>query len=267
MRELPGSEGIRKPDQARRPSQTKSNAMNLTKKWMHTILRLGGIQVSRISPYTNDEVALSAMLNHARVDLLLDVGANVGQYAIRRFETGYAGRIVSFEPLSGPRAALEKKAAGHPSWCIAEQCALGDMEGSVTMQISDNSEASSLLSATDAHLRYSPHAAAVASEVVKMERLDRVAGGLVEASRSPFLKIDVQGFEKQVLDGTTSILPRLVGLQVELSFMPAYQGQELFPKMLSKINAMGFTVWRFIPAWVDHKTGRWLQADGVFFRS
>jgi hypothetical protein len=60
------------------------------------------------------------MLNHARVDLLLDVGANVGQYAMRRIETGYSGRIVSFEPLSGPRAALEKEAAGHPNWSIAE---------------------------------------------------------------------------------------------------------------------------------------------------
>jgi hypothetical protein len=100
-----------------------------------------------------------------------------------------------------------------------------------------------------------------------MERLDRVARGLVEASRAPFLKIDVQGFEKRVLDGTTSILPRLVGLQVELSFVPAYHGQELFPEMLALIDAMGFTAWRFIPVWVDHKTGRWLQADGVFFRS
>lgn len=206
------------------------------------------------------------MLKHADVDLLLDVGANVGQYAKERFANGYTGRIVSFEPLSGPRSILAREAAGYTNWEIAGQCALGDHEGTVTLHVAEDSEASSVLHATKSHLQYSSHAVEVGTEVVAMARLDRVAQPFLAKGQSPFLKIDVQGFEEQVLQGSTMILPKLVGLQIELSFLAMYDGQKLFPEMLSMINSMGFTLHRMFPAWIEHQTGRWLQADGIFFR-
>jgi hypothetical protein len=134
------------------------------------------------------------------------------------------------------------------------------------MHISENSIASSILAATNAHLQYSPQAVQVASEIVPLERLDHLAQSFVEGSKKPFLKIDVQGFEDQVLRGATKILPKLAGIQVELSFIPVYEGQKLFPEMISLITEMGFVLYRMIPGWLDVKTGRWLQADGIFFR-
>ena len=242
------------------------HSINPKNRLVHSLLRSAGIQASRISPYTNDQAALAAMLKHSGVDLILDIGANIGQYAKERFATGYTGRIVSFEPLSGPRAILFREAAGYSNWDVAEHCALGDHDGSVTLHIAEDSEASSVLKATKSHLQYSSHAAEIGTEVVAMARLDRVAQPFLSNSRAPFLKIDVQGFEEQVLQGATMILPKLVGLQIELSLVAMYDGQKIFPEMLSMLNGMGFTLHRMIPAWIEQKTGRWLQADGIFFR-
>jgi FkbM family methyltransferase len=243
-----------------------TNLMHSPKKWMKSLLARAGFQVSRISPYTDDSTALSTMFKHAHVDLVLDVGANIGQYAKNVIATGYTGRIVSFEPMSSARAELLSQAAAYPKWEVADQCALGDHQDTVTMHIAENSVASSILSATNAHLQYSPHAVQVAKEVVPMERLDLLAQPFIEKSQNPFLKIDVQGFEDQVLRGSTKILPKLVGLQVELSLIPIYEGQKLFPEMVSLITDMGFVLHRMMPEWIDQKTGRWWQADGVFFR-
>jgi FkbM family methyltransferase len=189
-----------------------STFVDQTKLLVHSILWRTGIQASRISPYTNDGVALTAMLNHARVDLLLDVGANVGQYAKERIASGYSGRIVSFEPLSEPRAVLLKEASVRANWQVADQCAIGENKGTVKMRISENSLASSILPLTNTHLNYSPRAVEVATEIVRLARLDEVAQPYLITSQSPFLKIDVQGFEDQVIAGSTRILPKLVGL-------------------------------------------------------
>jgi FkbM family methyltransferase len=240
--------------------------MSTPMSWARSLLSLAGLQVTRISPYTNDQVAMSALLQHAGVDLLLDVGANVGQYAKGKIAAGYTGRIVSFEPSSAARAELLRHAAAYPNWEVAGQYALGDRQGSVTLHIAENSVASSILSATKEHLQHSPQAVAVANEVVPMDRLDQLAQPFVEKSQKPFLKIDVQGVEDQVLRGTSKILPKIVGLQAELSLIPIYEGQKLLPEMLSLITEMGFVLNRMIPAWVDLKTGRWWQADGIFFR-
>lgn len=234
---------------------------------LRSMLRSVGIQASRISPYTNDKAALSAMLKQAGVDLILDVGANIGQYARERFASGYTGQIVSFEPLSSARKTLLKAAAASPNWHVVDQCALGDQAGTVTINVAEDSEASSVLAPSNNHLEHSSHAAPVATEVVPIFRLDEIARPYVEKSQSPFLKVDVQGFEEPVLRGATDILPRLVGLQIELSFVAMYNGQKLFPEMFALINGLGFTLHRMIPAWIENDTGRWLQADGLFFRT
>lgn len=239
------------------------------KGWLSVVkscLRAAGIQMSRISPYTDDLAALGAMLRGANVDLILDVGANVGQYAKACFANGYEGRIVSFEPLSQPREALLKEAADYANWDVAEHCALGAEEGVITIGVAEDSEASSILCPSAEHLKYSDRARRTLGEVVRIERLDCIAKQQIADSKSPFLKVDVQGFEDQVLLGAKNIIPDLSGLQIELSLLPLYDGQKLFPEMLAMINSMGFTLHRLIPAWIDRKTGRWLQVDGIFFR-
>lgn len=85
------------------------------------------------------------MLRAYGVDLVLDVGANVGQFARSLIDVGWTGRIVSFEPMSEPYAALQRASARHPQWEIAERCCIGDHNGEIELHASEDSVASSVL--------------------------------------------------------------------------------------------------------------------------
>ena len=220
-----------------------------------------GLQFSRITPLSSDAACLAALLEFHRVDLILDVGANVGQYASGVFSSGYRGRIVSFEPLAGPNAALLRASRDNPRWEVATRTCLGDREGEIEVNVSENSIASSVLPLTADHLRASPLARFVSSERVPVARLDSIADQYLADSRAPFLKIDVQGYEQQVLDGATETLKKLHGLQIELSLVPVYEGQSLLTEQLVFLERLGFSVYRFFPSFPDVRTGRWHGAD------
>ena len=93
---------------------------------------------------------LVQVLERARIDTVLDVGANVGQYAQSLRRAGYPHRIVSFEPLPEPNAYLYTLAQGDPAWQIAAPVALGAAFGEVSLNVSAESEMSSVLPFTPA---------------------------------------------------------------------------------------------------------------------
>jgi FkbM family methyltransferase len=72
------------------------------------------------------------------IDLVVDVGASVGQYASDLRAAGYGGRIVSFEPLQGPYGVLAAGAARDGCW-EAHRLALGDEAGDARMNVSEDS--------------------------------------------------------------------------------------------------------------------------------
>lgn len=224
-----------------------------------------GLKISRRSCATDDMLAMAAMMEAREVDLILDVGANVGQFAEKAFEAGYRNRIVSYEPLSRPHGILVDKCRENPNWSVERLC-IGDSPGEVELMISHNEIASSILDFTPRLSGYQPEFEYVGSEMVEIRTLDVAAQDVVAAAQNPFLKIDVQGFEEQVLQGAEETLVRCVGLQIELSFVELYQGQMLFSEMIQGLEEKGFTPYRFYPAWIDVRDGRWLQADGLFFR-
>ena len=209
---------------------------------------------------------LKLLITHD-IDLVLDVGANTGDWAKRLFETGYEGRIVSFEPLSLAYEELVKKSKSNPEWAVAQRCALGDTNGEAMINIAGNSESSSILPMLNSHIDAAPRAAYVGSERVKVCRLDTIAPVYLRDSRNPFLKIDVQGYEKKVLGGAGLILPQIKGLQLEISLVPLYDGETLFEDMLKEIKSLGFELWRVSPGFYDYRSGRMLQVNCEFFRT
>jgi hypothetical protein len=80
------------------------------------------------------------------------------------------------------------------------------------------------------------------------------------------VKADVQGFERAVIDGATHLLARAAGMQLELSFVPLYEGGMLYREALDLTESLGFVVMGMIPGFTDPRDGRLLQADGIFMR-
>jgi FkbM family methyltransferase len=207
-------------------------------------------------------------LTSRKIDVILDAGANSGQYATGLRHSEFAGRIVSFEPLSGPFARLAHNAAADPLW-DCRQYALGDDDTMISMNVAGNGAASSsILPMLQSHRDAFPRANYVSTEDVEIRRLDAVAPEVLRPNDAAFLKIDVQGFEKHVIaGGETTIKQHCAGMQVELSFAPLYDGDMLVQDALDLVDSLGFVLAGLAPGFIDVRNGRVLQADGVFFRA
>lgn len=198
------------------------------------------------------------------VDLVLDVGAARGGYATELREFGYTGRIVSFEPLAAAHADLVRAAASDPRW-ETRHTALGDTTGRQEIHVASNSDSSSLLPMAEQHRASSPDIGYVGTETIEVSRLDDVATEVLADTRTPFLKIDTQGFERAVLEGAEATVPRLAGLQLELSFVTLYEGGMLADEAISWAYDHGFVLVGLDQGFTD-PGGAVLQADGVFLR-
>ena len=224
-----------------------------------------GLEVSRRQVRTA-ATGKRSLLADQGIELLLDVGANIGQYATRVREEGYAGRIVSFEPLKEAHAELVLKARLDPGWTVHERCAIGAAIGEAEINVSKNSVSSSLLPMLAAHTQAAPDSVYVDKNLTKVLTLDAVMGQYRRARERVFLKIDTQGFEREVLEGAQESLKFVVGLQLELSIVPLYASQELYRWFLDDLEQRGFVLWSLVPGHVDPGTGQMVQFDGVFIR-
>jgi FkbM family methyltransferase len=212
---------------------------------------------------------VAQVLKQARVDLVLDVGANDGGYASTIRSIGYEGRVISFEPLSEPYRRLTERAAGDDSWSCM-QYAIGASTESVEINIAGNAGASSsVLPMLDKHVRAEPTSAYVGVETVPMRPLDRILEDAAVADDRIFLKIDVQGFEGAVLDGANDLLQsaRLLGLQMELSFTPMYEGGMTWQEGFARAEKAGLVLAGILPGFSDPVSGQMYQADAVFIRA
>lgn len=225
-----------------------------------------GIEIKKYMPGSSHMGSMQALLTYNKIDLVLDVGANVGQYAQMLRACGYQGRIVSFEPLASAHDTLLKLSKADALWDIAPRMALGAEEGEVEINVSANSVSSSIVGMLDMHVQSVPESRYVARERVSLRRLDNVVTPYLGNSRSILLKIDTQGFELQVLQGAQELLAKIKGLQLELSLVPLYEGETLYLDMINKINGLGFDLHGLFSTFTDVLSGRMLQADGVFFR-
>ncbi|CAD5372637.1 Methyltransf_21 domain-containing protein [Rubrivivax sp. A210] len=231
-----------------------------------SLLRKGGIEIRRRSLYSAQSLQLVRMLEHLGINLVLDVGANAGQYGAELRRDGYRGRIVSFEPLAAPHRALEQAAQRWGHWQAAPRMALGATEGDIEIHVAGNSVSSSILDMLSRHERVAPESAYVSSERVPLRRLDGVAGEYLDGSSRVLLKIDTQGYEEPVLAGAAGLLHRIAAIQVELSLVPLYADQRLFDEMRAMIGSLGFELFAVLPGLLDERTGQTLQLDGFFVR-
>lgn len=209
---------------------------------------------------------LVAILNHHRIDTVLDVGANVGQYGQRLRDWGYNGRIISFEPLASAHEQLSAQSAPDPDWVIAPRMAIGAEDGEIDIQVSAETDMSSILPQSELLQKISPTSAIQTTERVPIHKLDTVAKDYVNGEGRAFLKIDTQGFEPEVLDGADTLMQRLIGAQLEMSLVPLYQGERGYLSMIQRLEAGGFTLHLVLPGYFERKLARMVEIDGVFVR-
>ena len=199
------------------------------------------------------------------INIVLDVGANSGQYSQGLRKAGYKGRIISFEPASLPYQGLKKNALHDKNWQTFNY-ALGETTGSSSIHISRHSPSSSILPMTSLHLDASPGSEYLSEETIEVKTLDSIYDSLGIRGENVFLKVDTQGYEKKVLDGALECLSSITGIQLELSANELYEGEEIYYSICRYVEERNFRLVRIIPGFAHKGTHEMLQFDALFFR-
>ncbi len=228
------------------------------RKRVKAFLRTRGYSIGRRSPDILD------FLQSRDVSLVIDVGANVGQFALSLRELGYRGKIVSLEPVRHIFDKLEGTAARDPLWTTLN-LALGSAEGSAEIHVSDDSRFSSFLTQTKEARLFDPRSRVTQREVVSVKRLEDILKDWPE--ERVFLKLDVQGFERDVLEGGAGSLERIVGLMVELPIKHLYEDTWSIHEALAYLQERRFSLAQATPTNYDAADqASMLEMDCVFRR-
>ena len=207
---------------------------------------------------------LARLLRDLRIDVVVDAGANVGQFAQKLRADGYDRKIVSFEPSPESFKQLQSAAGADRRW----QCmhiALGETDGEQVLHLSRESVFDSLLAASR-DSEFLSKQTQIGQETVAVRRLDRIIQEFCTPADRVFLKIDTQGSDEAVLRGATGALNQIFGLQMEISLSPLYEQQPPIESTIIMAKQLGFDLWSLERGATAAESGRVLEADAVFVK-
>ena len=195
---------------------------------------------------------------------VIDVGANRGQFlllAARRFPEA---ALLAFEPLPEPRKVLQRAVPRFRTVRLFE-VALSDRSGRATFHVSRADDSSSLLPISAVQVSTFPGTEEVGQVRVDTARLDEVLSP-TDLRPPVLLKIDAQGSELAVLEGSSGLLPDISTVFVECSFAELYEGQPTVDAVVRFLQSKGFGL-HSVGAVATGPGGRAVQADLVFERA
>jgi FkbM family methyltransferase len=196
------------------------------------------------------------------VDVVIDVGANFGQFAESLRAKGYRGRIISFEPVEASFQILSTKAAGDDKWQVY-QCGLGATPGEAIINVSAASDFSSILKTSNAAKEFNELSAVARTETIQIKTLDDVAAGL---TGNILVKIDTQGYERYVIEGGKATLRRVKGVFMELPLIHLYEGNWKFHEAVKYMDDLGFVPAQIHPTNYHSKDNSSLVEVDCLFR-
>lgn len=237
----------------------------MIKEIIRTAVNLLGFDIRKYNINNVDSLLISKCLDVLKIDLLMDVGANIGQYGSMIRKGGYTKSIISFEPLASAFKSLKETAAKNKDWRVYNY-GVGSTDGEVVINVSENSVSSSLLDVMEASTKVEPSSKFSKTETIKLTSLNKFCKDASITNQNVYLKLDVQGYELEVLKGASEIVAMIKGIQIELSTTTLYMGAPLYVDVIMHLREMGFELYSVIPEFRNPETGRLLQFDGIFIR-
>lgn len=217
-------------------------------KWHNRLAHSFGYELIKLRKHPTSDSHLINLINHYRIDLVLDVGANRGQFGQSLREAGYQGVLHSFEPASSTFRQLQAAAGEDAHWHV-HHCALGAEPGELELNVSASSDLSSFLAANDYGREKYQRIEVSETEKVAVHTLDGLLPELVPdwADRSILLKMDTQGFDLQVFAGAAKVADGLQAILSELSLIPIYEGMPHYLEALRCYEQAGFCLTGLYP--------------------
>jgi len=230
----------------------------------------GRRQVGREQKALSDYIArqhMSWLLRQLNINCVLDVGANVGQYAQRLRRGGYAGRIVSFEPVAGIAEKLREAARNDPDWRVYE-CALGDADEETEINVRPGSM-SSLLPSSEFGKDWHERLREGEAQKISVRRRDGLFDEVIDGISDPrvYLKLDTQGYDMQAFAGAGDRLKEIAGMQSEVACVPIYDGMPRLPDQIAAYESAGFEITGMFPVTRHRATLRVIEFDVTMVRA
>lgn len=212
---------------------------------------------------------LRRVFSHYDVDCVFDVGANEGQYArMLRDKVRFKGLIISFEPNPDLSAKLRRGARNDPAWLI-EDVAVGPQDGTSSFNVMKRHTFSSLSTPRHDETDLFTKMNSVVKQVeVRTERLSTTVERIRAAHgfQRPFLKMDTQGFDVQIVQGAPDTAREFIGLQSELAVKKLYEDSMDFRDAITVYEQCGFELSAFVPNTAGHFP-RLIELDCIMLRS
>ncbi len=212
-------------------------------KFHHKIADRFGYELIRKKRHPSASSHLSNVIKHYKINLVLDVGANVGQFAMRLRKNGYSGEIHSFEPGLDAYGKLCSNSQRDNLW-VAHHLALGHETGKIDINVSQSSDLSSILNPNPFGLDRFEKIKVVKQEAVSITTIDLFAEEHIRdfENRRVLLKMDTQGFDLNVFRGAKKSVDNILCMQSEISFCPIYESMPNYTESLELYQNSGFAI-------------------------
>jgi FkbM family methyltransferase len=195
--------------------------------------------------------------------IVVDVGANRGQFSLDVRRSLPGAKVVAFEPL-GIEADTYSRIFGHLESYALHRVALASVAGRANLHISAARDSSSLLAINERQTRVYPGTHEVGTQVVDVQTLDKFRDEF-HGTGPALLKIDVQGGELDVLRGGAEALKLFRWVYLEMSFVELYNGQSLADEVVRELQSKGFVLEGLGKPSISR--GLAVQVDALFLNS
>ena len=203
--------------------------LNPRDRGLSTELCLYGIR----EPYTTNLMST----NIKEDDIIIDIGANIGYYALMEAKLAPEGSVYAIEPVSENFDYLKTNADLNECTNIKLfNCALSNRSGDDVISIPEHRNY--------AALSEGPNKGNVRKEKVVLSTLDRFVDEHVK--RCPtWLRMDVEGHEHQILKGASRVLNEGTELKIAMELHPSRISESAYSEMLSTLEEQGFKATAF----------------------
>jgi len=212
------------------------------KNKLKALFKYFGYTIESYSIFRSHELRKIKLIQNLDIDLVIDGGANIGQYGFELRRLGYKKKIISYEPLNRQFEKLRRNTENDRLWFV-NNYALGDANKESEIYVSEISQVSSMFKATGG--------ASTSNWITdrKQKVFVRRLSDLIEKEpeRNIYLKLDVQGSERQALEGLGGSFDRIKAIELEVSTVELYKGEALFPEIVHFLEGKNYSIFSIDP--------------------
>lgn len=216
--------------------------MNIKNK----IAQFFGYEIFNFKKHASLNSHLLNLIKFYDIDVIIDIGANEGQFAKRMRQNGFKGRILSFEPVQKTFDKLKLAANSDNNWQV-HKLALGDKKQTAVINVSASSDLSSMLQPNDFGVSKYPKIESSYQEEIEVDLLDSFVKSNSISGNNILLKMDTQGYDLNVFRGGVNVLANVRCILSEISLIPIYDGMPSYKDVLTEYENYNFAVSGFYP--------------------